>query len=316
MSLLEVEGLTADFSGRAGVHHVLKNVGLHIGEGEIVGLIGESGSGKSTLAHTVLDLNRPGRTMSGSVRFMGDDLTRAGKRRMREIRGRHIGFVPQSAMNALDPLVPVRTQFLETIRDHANVPRRRALEMIDDSLASVGIDSGRAGARPYEFSGGQRQRLMIALATLLTPELVIADEPTTALDAAVQLRVITLLKDLARQRNTAMLVISHDLHTISQICDRIYIMYAGRVVEHGPRDEIIGRPGHPYTARLLRSKLQLTACPARVCGIPGSPPSTLIVYEGCEFYERCDRRIDACATRKPPECLGNVTVSCLLEGRG
>jgi peptide/nickel transport system ATP-binding protein len=315
MALLDIVNLTVDFSGKAGVHHVLKQVGLRIDEGEIVGLIGESGSGKSTLALTVLDLNRDHRSMSGAIRFKGEDLTRARRGRIREIRGRRIGFVPQSAMNALDPLVPIKGQFLEMIRDHMEMPRARALALINDSLSSVGIDPGRATARPYEFSGGQRQRLMIAMATLLSPELIIADEPTTALDATVQMRIIELMKDMSRQKNMAMLVISHDLRTISRICDRIYIMYAGRVVEEGTRDDIIDHPGHPYTAGLLRSKLQLTATPSRVCGIPGNPPSTLKVYSGCEFYDRCDRRADVCMAETPPACRGRTRVACHREGR-
>jgi peptide/nickel transport system ATP-binding protein len=310
MSILDVKSLTVDFNGRDGVHHVLKGVDLSVYDGEIVGLIGESGSGKSTLALTALDLNGHDRAMSGDIRFMGKSIVSIDRESMRKVRGRHIGFIPQSAMNALDPLVTVKKQFLETIRDHTDMPRSEALRLIDDSLEAVGIGPRRANSFPYEFSGGQRQRMMIALSMLLGPELIIADEPTTALDVTLQSRIVQLLKDSAAKKHSSMLIISHDLHTISRICDRIYIMYAGRVVEYGTREEIMGRPEHPYTRKLLSSRLHVMAEPARVQGIKGSPPSTLKVYPGCEFYDRCDERADVCKAERPPGCSRTAKVSC------
>lgn len=315
MSLLEVEGLTVDFNAADGVRYVLKDVGLKVNNGEIVGLIGESGSGKSTLALTVLGLNAHDRAMSGTVRFMGRDIVGIGRESLRQVRGRHIGFIPQSAMNALDPLVSVKKQFLETIRDHTDMPRGEALRLIDDSLEAVGIDPKRADSFPYEFSGGQRQRMMIALSMLLDPELIVADEPTTALDVTLQSRIVQLLKSSAAKKHSSMLIISHDLHTISRICDRIYIMYAGRVVEYGTREEIMGRPEHPYTRKLLNSRLHVMAEPARVQGIKGSPPSTLRVYPGCEFYDRCDERADVCKAERPPACGPAARASCHMRRR-
>ncbi|AKB16912.1 MULTISPECIES: ABC transporter ATP-binding protein [unclassified Methanosarcina] len=312
MPVLDIEGLTVDFTTRMGTHHVLKNVNLHIERGEIVGLIGESGCGKSTLAMSVLDINTRNRDMSGQIRFMGEDLQKLNRERMRELRGRHIGFIPQASMNALNPLVRVKKQFLETIRAHVDMPEKEMLALSRNMLSLVSIDPGRMNAFPYEFSGGQRQRLMIALSMLLSPELIIADEPTTALDAMIQLQIIDLLKNMVREKDTSLLVISHDLHTISRICDRIYIMYAGRIVEVGTKEEILRRPLHPYTQKLLSSRLPLMVEPVRVKGIPGRPPSTLKVYQGCEFLERCEKGSELCREKKPPECTGSARVSCHL----
>ena len=315
MTTLDIEGLMVDYKTREGTHHVLKGVDLCIFDDEIVGLIGESGSGKSTLAMTVMDINRHERAMSGEIKCMGRNIVGIDREKMREIRGRHIGFVPQSAMNALDPLVTVKKQFLETIHDHVDMPHIEAMRLIHDSLSKVSVDPGRINSFPYEFSGGQRQRLMIALAMLLSPELIIADEPTTALDATVQSRIVELLKETARQKHSSMLVISHDLHTISRICDRIYIMYAGRVVESGTRKEIMEHPMHPYTKKLLSTRLRIAAEPVRVQGIPGSPSSTLKVYDRCEFYERCEVKTAICMTAMPPCCSKKVKVSCHLRER-
>jgi peptide/nickel transport system ATP-binding protein len=216
-------------------------------------------------------------------------------------------------MNALNPLVKIKSQFFETIKAHTNMSREDMLSLTEKSLEMVGINPSRMNSCPYEFSGGQRQRIMIALSMLLSPELIIADEPTTALDATVQLKIIELLKDVVQKKYTSMLVISHDLHTISRICDRIYIMYAGKIVETGTRDEILNNPVHPYTRKLLASRLPLMCEPVRVKGISGTPPSTLKKYEVCEFMERCDRVSEICRTVRPPECTGSVKVACHLE---
>jgi peptide/nickel transport system ATP-binding protein len=312
MPLLDVKGLNVDFSTKEGMHYVLKNVDFNIDKGEIVGLIGESGSGKSTLAMTVLDINSHNRQMSGNISFMGERIDSIKKEKMRQLRGKRIGFVPQSSMNALDPLVKIKSQFFETIKAHTNMSREEMLSLTEKSLEMVGINPSRMNSCPYEFSGGQRQRIMIALSMLLSPELIIADEPTTALDATVQLKIIELLKDVVQQKQTSMLVISHDLHTISRICDRIYIMYAGRIVETGTRDEILNNPVHPYTRKLLASRLPLMCEPVRVKGISGTPPSTLKKYDVCEFMERCDRVTQICRTVRPPECKGSVKVACHL----
>lgn len=313
MSILDIRGLKVDFSTKEGIHHVLKNVNLTINKGEIVGLIGESGSGKSTLAMTVLDLNSCNRMLSGSIRFIDEELININKGKLRELRGNHIGFVPQSSMNALNPLIKVKKQFIETIKTHKDMPLQEMDELIARTMTMVSIDPSRAGSFPYEFSGGQCQRLMIALSMLLSPKLIIADEPTTALDATVQSKIIDLLKNMVQQKHTSMLVISHDLHTISRICDRIYIMYAGRIVETGTREEILTRPRHPYTQKLLSSRLSLMAEPIKVNGIPGNPPSLLKEYNRCQFLERCERASLVCKTEKPPECIGNVKVACHFE---
>ncbi|TQD27646.1 ABC transporter ATP-binding protein [Methanolobus vulcani] len=310
MTVLDVQGLTVDFSTKGGKHHILKNVALNIGKGEIVGLIGESGSGKSTLAMTILDINSKNREMYGNIRFRGEELSNISKERMRKLRGKHIGFVPQSSMNALNPLIKIEKQFTETIKTHTEMPAQQMFELTSKTLEMVAIDPSRTNSFPYEFSGGQRQRIMIALSMLLSPELIIADEPTTALDATVQSRIIDLLKEVVEQKHTSMLVISHDLHTISRICDRIYIMYGGRIVEVGSTEQIIHHPKHPYTQKLLSSRIPLMAEPVKVKGISGKPPSTLIKHSRCEFLERCDRASVICEAKRPPECIGNVRVAC------
>jgi peptide/nickel transport system ATP-binding protein len=245
---------------------------------------------------------------------MGENLQNLSKEEFRKFRGRHLGFIPQSSMNALNPLVRVKKQFIETIKDHVDMPEKEMIALSSDMLSLVSIDPKRIDSFPYEFSGGQRQRLMIALSMLLSPELIIADEPTTSLDAMVQLQIVDLLENMARQKNTSLLVISHDLHTISRICDRIYIMYAGRIMETGTKEEILENPRHPYTQKLLSSRLPLMVEPVRVKGIPGSPPSSLKLYQGCEFLERCERSSEICREKKPPDCTGSVRVSCHFEG--
>lgn len=312
MAILEIRGLTVDFSTTEGTHHVLKNININIEKGEVVGLIGESGSGKSTLAMTILDINSRNRKISGNIRFMDEDLMNLGNQRMREIRGRHIGFIPQSSMNALNPLVRIKKQFIETIKSHTYMSSKQMFELTCKALETVAIDSSRVDSFPYEFSGGQRQRIMIALSMLLSPELIIADEPTTALDVTVQLKIIDLLKEVVEQKHTSMLVISHDLHTISRICDRIYIMYAGRIVETGSMKQIMKYPQHPYTQKLLASRLPLMSEPLRIKGISGKSPSSLIEYSRCEFLERCDRASAICKTKRPLECIGKVRVACHL----
>lgn len=310
MPVLDIRQLTVDFSTKEGIHHVLKNVNIKIHTGEIVGLIGESGSGKSTLALTILDLNSYNRSLSGSVFFNGIDLKGVSSEKMRALRGNSIGFIPQASMNALNPLINVKKQFIETIKAHKDMPLSQMIELINKTLTMVSIDPQRSEDYPFEFSGGQRQRLMIALSLLLSPELIIADEPTTALDVTVQSMIIDLLKNTVEKKHTSMLIISHDLHTISRVCDRIYIMYAGKIVETGTRDNILYNPAHPYTIKLLSSRLSLMADHVKVKGIPGSPPSLLKEYNRCEFLERCDRATSICKTKKPPECNDDVKVAC------
>ncbi len=246
-SVLEIGRLTVDIDSTAGVHHIVRGISMEIDKKEIVGLIGESGSGKSTLAQTILDINKNGRHISGHIRLMGSEITNLEGKAMRSIRGRHIGYIPQNSMNALDPLMSVKKQLAETIDAHESVSKPEKLKIIEDALESVGMASAMADKRPYELSGGQIQRAMIAMSMLLSPELIIADEPTTGLDAIVKASITGLMRDAAKKKDSSLIVISHDMQAISMICDRIYIMYGGMIVEYGRAADMLKTPSHPYT---------------------------------------------------------------------
>ncbi len=312
-TVLDIDRLAVDISSEAGAHHIVRGISLEVNKKEIVGLIGESGSGKSTLAQTVLDINKKGRRLSGHIRLLGNEITCLDDKAMRSIRGRHIGYIPQNSMNALDPLMSVNKQLAETIDAHESVSKPEKLGMIEDALKSVGMASAMADKRPYELSGGQIQRAMIAMSMLLSPELIIADEPTTGLDAIMKTSMMGLMKDVAKKEDSSLLVISHDMQAISIICDRIYIMYGGMILEYGRAIDMLKTPSHPYTRMLLRSRLDTAAGSQRIKGIPGTPPSTLDEYKGCVFYGRCDRRMDVCRRAAPTWRYGRTTFACYLE---
>ncbi|MDX3110011.1 ABC transporter ATP-binding protein, partial [Nonomuraea angiospora] len=249
--LLAVEDLTVEFATREGVLRAVDGVSLRVGPGEILGVVGESGSGKSVTAMSVLGLVRPpGRVVRGSVRFDGEDLLALPARRLRRIRGRRIAMIFQDPMTALNPVVPVGAQIAEAIRLHQPRLGRAAVRArVLDLLASVGVadPAGRYGRHPHEYSGGMRQRAMIAMALANEPDLLIADEPTTALDVTVQSQVLGLIDTARREAGAAAVLITHDLGVIAELADRVAVMYAGRVVEHGDVHQVFATPRHPYT---------------------------------------------------------------------
>ncbi len=283
-ALLELRGLTVDYGNARAVD----GVDLNIHEGEILGLAGESACGKTTIANAVMQILRPpGRIAGGSVLFRGDDLVGKSAEEMRRFRWLNVSMVFQSAMNALNPVMRVGDQFVDAMRAHEKIDKRSALKQAEELLELVGIDRRRIRAYPHELSGGMRQRVIIAIALALNPELIILDEPTTALDVVVQREIMQQVEALKRDFGFAVLFITHDVSLLLEFADRIAIMYAGEVVETAPAERIGTDPQHPYTQGLLQSFPPLTGPLEHLTGIPGSPPDLRNPPSGCRFHPRC-----------------------------
>ena len=298
MSVLSVENLQTHFFTRAGVLKAVDGVGFTLDRGEVMGLVGESGSGKSVTGFSVIGLvDAPGKVVGGAIRFHGEDLVGASEERMRALRGGKIAMIFQDPMMTLNPVLRIDTQMIEAIQAHEQVSRRDAWTRARDGLAAVGIPSpeSRLRAYPHQLSGGMRQRVAIAIAFLNNPDLIIADEPTTALDVTIQAQIIYVAQELCRERGTAMIWITHDLAVVAGLADRIAVMYAGRVVEAGATDDIIDRPRHPYTVGLLGSVPSANRAGERLTQIPGMTPNMLSLPQGCAFRERCTRADGACS---------------------
>ena len=288
-SVVELRGLSVAYGDVVAVD----GVDLTIGAGEILGLAGESGCGKTTIANALMQILRPpARISGGSIFYRGEDLVQLGTEELRKHRWRNVSMVFQSAMNALNPVMRVGDQFVDMMRAHEPVSRRAAVARAGDLLDLVGIDRRRVRAYPHELSGGMRQRVIIAMALALEPELVIMDEPTTALDVVVQREILQQIGDLQRELGFAVLFITHDLSLLFEFANRIAIMYAGEVVEEAPAARLHQFARHPYTLGLIRSFPSLTGPVERMAGIPGSPPDLAAPPEGCRFHPRC------------PECTG------------
>jgi peptide/nickel transport system ATP-binding protein len=283
-TLVELQGLVVDY-GRC---RAIDGVDLAIRAGEIVGLAGESGCGKSTTGNAILQLLRPpARVAGGRVLFRGEDLVGRREEELRRYRWRNVSMVFQSAMNSLNPVMRVGDQFVDMMRAHERVDRRRALARAGELLAMVGIEPARVRAYPHELSGGMRQRVVIAMALALDPELVVMDEPTTALDVVVQREILQQVEALKRELGFAVLFITHDLSLLLEFADRIAIMYAGELVETAPAARLLASPLHPYTVGLLQSFPPLAGPRERMTGIPGSPPDLAAPPAGCRFHPRC-----------------------------
>ena len=287
-ALLELRQLAVEYgSGARGVRAV-DGVDLEIREGEVVGLAGESGCGKTTVANAVLQILRPpARIVGGSVLYQGEDLVGKKPEELRRFRWRNVSMVFQSAMNALNPVMRVGDQFVDAMRAHERIDRRRALARAGELLELVGIDRRRVRAYPHELSGGMRQRVIIAMALALNPELIIMDEPTTALDVVVQREILQEVEALKRDLGFAVLFITHDLSLLLEFADRIAIMYAGEIVETASSATLAQSPLHPYTQGLLQSFPPLTGPRVRLSGIPGAPPDLRDMPGGCRFHPRC-----------------------------
>ncbi|HSC72993.1 MAG TPA: ABC transporter ATP-binding protein [Gaiellaceae bacterium] len=283
-ALLELRGLTVEY----GSARAVDGVDLDIHEGEILGLAGESACGKTTVANAVMQILRPpGRIAGGRVLFRGDDLVGKSAEELRRFRWLNVSMVFQSAMNALNPVMRVGDQFVDAMRAHEKIHKRAALKQAEELLELVGIDRRRVRAYPHELSGGMRQRVIIAIALALNPELIILDEPTTALDVVVQREIMQQVEALKRDFGFAVLFITHDVSLLLEFADRIAIMYAGEIVETAPAEQIATAARHPYTRGLLQSFPPLTGPLERLTGIPGSPPDLRNLPSGCRFHPRC-----------------------------
>ena len=317
MSLLEVDHLTTAFRTERGEVTAVEDVSFSIDAGEILGIVGESGSGKSVTALTIMGLlpQPPARVAAGEVRFEGQVLTRMSDARMQKIRGPGIAMIFQEPMTSLNPVFTIGEQIMETIRAHERISARaqqqRAIEMLD----KVGIASAarRLDDYPHLLSGGQRQRVMIAIALACRPRLLIADEPTTALDVTIQAQILDLLMDLRDEFRMAIMLITHNMGVVAETADRVLVMYAGRIVEQAPVQEIFDRPMHPYTRGLLECVPSLEQDRTRLLAIPGALPEPAARPHGCRFAPRCAHRIDACEAAIPPlePCRMEHDVACI-----
>lgn len=303
--LLEVRNLSTHFLVGDRIGKAVDNVSFSVGSGETLGIVGESGSGKSITALSILRLTpRPfSRIMAGEILFRGVDLLKLDAEAMRSYRGKHISMVLQDPMTALNPVLTIGDQIEEAITTHATVSRaearRQAVELLE--LLRVPAAANRLGSYPHEFSGGMRQRVVGAIALASKPELLIADEPTTALDVTVQDQYLRLLKRIQRERKLSIIFITHDLEVVARMCDRVAVMYAGRIVETGPTAEIFSNPNHPYTRALIRSMPSIDIDPAtRLESIEGAPPSIFAPRRGCSFAPRCSSAMQRCLEDYPP----------------
>ena len=314
--LLEVAGLRTHFFTRAGVVKAVDDVSFAVQKGEVMGLVGESGSGKSMTGYSIMGLiDPPGRIVAGTIRLNGRDLRALSAEDLRQLRGNRIAMIFQDPMMTLNPVLSVAAQMIETIEAHGNATRGQALERSRAALLKVGIPSPdeRLAAYPHQFSGGMRQRVAIAIALLNNPDLIIADEPTTALDVTIQGQILFEMQKLTRETGAAMIWITHDLSVVAGLADRVCVMYAGRIVEQGTVFDVLTHPRHPYTQGLLDSVPSRSVRGARLRQIPGMPPSVLDLPEGCAFRERCSRATEICATT--PEMLPPPVVADLQRAR-
>lgn len=317
MPLLEVRDLTVEFPTRRGTLRALDRVSLTIASGEVLGVVGESGAGKSLTGAAIVGLlERPGRIAGGEIRLNGERIDNLSPEAMRRIRGRRIGTIFQDPLTTLNPLYTIGRQLTETMQTHARLSDAEARRKAIGWLERVGIPAAaqRIDAYPHQFSGGQRQRVVIALALCTEPSLVIADEPTTALDVSIQAQIITLLKDLTRDHGTAVMLVTHDMGVIAETADRVAVMYAGRIAEVGPVASVIRHPAHPYTDGLMASIPSLEHRVDRLRQIDGAMPRLDSIPPGCRFHPRCPLVFDRCKV-EPPELMpaGSTRAACWLH---
>ncbi|MCK6431644.1 MAG: ABC transporter ATP-binding protein [Burkholderiaceae bacterium] len=300
--LLEVSHLRVEFPTRRGTLRALDDISFDIAPGEILGVVGESGAGKSLTGAAIIGLlEPPGRIAAGEIRLAGQRIDTLTHDQMRQIRGRQIGAIFQDPLTSLNPLVTVGRQLTETIQVHLGLDAQAAKQRAIRLLQETGIPAAeqRIDQYPHQFSGGMRQRVVIALALAAEPKLIVADEPTTALDVSIQAQIISLLKRLTKEHGAAVMLVTHDMGVIAESCDRVAVMYAGRIAEVGPVADVIHRPAHPYTVGLMGSIPSMDADRERLMQIDGAMPRLTAIPNGCAFHPRCPRAIDRCRSDRP-----------------
>lgn len=318
MTLLEVENLTTYYKLKEGYVRACENVNITLQKGEALGLVGESASGKTTAALSLIKLLPDNaEVMAGKISIEGRDISRAMEEELRHIRWKEIAIVFQGAMNALNPVRRVGDQIVEALRIHEKLSEKEACLRTAELFELVEIDPDRIKEYPHEFSGGMRQRVMIAMAIVCNPKIVIGDEPTTALDVMVQAQVLQLLEKLRRERQMGMILITHDLSVVGETCDRVAVMYAGRIIETGPTEKVYENPAHPYTQALIAAFPNIEGKRHLAQSIPGNPPNLLYPPAGCRFHERCAQGFGLCSLEDPKavEISPGHVASCHLLKR-
>ncbi len=319
MNILDVEDLVVEFPGRRGTLRALDAVSFSIAPGEILGVVGESGAGKSLTGASIIGLlEPPGRIAGGRIRLQGERIDQLDHEAMRHIRGRRIGSIFQDPLTSLNPLFTVGQQLTEAIRTHlrldARQARARAIALLDET--GIPAAAQRIDHFPHQFSGGMRQRVVIALALAAEPVLIVADEPTTALDVSVQAQIVALLQRICRERGAAVMLITHDMGVIAEACDRVAVLYAGRVAEIGPVHDVVRHAAHPYAAGLMASIPDMDSSPERLAQIDGAMPRLNRIPPGCAFHPRCGQAFARCTQERPELIAAGAThAACWLHAR-
>ena len=316
--LLEVKDLRVSFFTHAGEVKAVGGISYELDYGEVMGIVGESGSGKSVEAYSIMGLLQdPGKVVGGSITFEGRDVLAMSKKEKKQFRGTQVSMIFQNPMTCLNPVYTIGAQLMEALRVHEKIPKAQAMERVKEILELVGITNveRRVKQYPHELSGGMRQRVMIAMGMICKPKILIADEPTTALDVTIQAQILELMKDIQKKTGMAIIFITHNLGVVAEICDKVAVMYAGHLVEKGTVDDIFYNPSHPYTRGLLKSMPRVDAKKyERLIPIEGSPVDMLDPPPGCPFAPRCQSCMAVCTMREPPETTvgGGHCASCWL----
>ena len=320
-NLLEIKDLCVQYKTHNGTVYAVNGVNLTLKKGETLGLVGETGAGKTTTALSILRLlpDRIGEIKSGSILLDGEEITKISEAEMRNIRGNKVSMIFQDPMTSLNPILPVGQQIGEAVLLHTDLNKEEREKRVDEMLTAVGLQPSRKNEYPHQFSGGMKQRIVIAIALACNPELLLADEPTTALDVTIQSQVLQMMNDLKKRFNTGMILITHDLGVVAQTCDKVAIMYAGHIVENGTVQDIYeSAQHHPYTVGLFRSIPEMNKDSNRLAPIPGLMPDPMIRQEGCSFSDRCPKCSERCRREKPGNYTvsNSHTISCFLYEQG